>query len=80
MRISMSVRYALHTLIFQGNEGQGYSENDEDGRRGINLWRHREADHRVNLYRESNGVGAARKKGDNEIVEAEREGEQRACH
>ena len=65
-------------LDLQRNEGEDDGEKDQDGRCGVDFGRDREAHHRIDLDREGDRVRTAGEKGDDKIVEAEREGEQRA--
>src|SRR3546814_3799794 len=75
---SMRLRYRLHALKLERDESEDDGQDNEQRRRRVDLGRYREADHRIDLYREGDRVGAAGEIGDDEIVEAEREGQQRA--
>ncbi len=65
-------------LQLQRGSREQNGDDDEDGRCSVDFWRHREAHHRIDFHRERDRVRPGGEEGDDEIVEAERERQERA--
>src|ERR1041384_920448 len=67
---------ALATIII-GIVALG-DDADDDGGKGVDVWRHNEAEFGEDHHREGRGAGAGHEAGDDEVVEGEREAEEPA--
>ena len=74
--LSSSSAPLLCITIIKDHQHDG--EHDQHGRCGVDLGRHREAQHRIDLDREGDRVRPGGEERDDEIVERQGEGEQRA--
>ena len=85
LSMARSVRGVAHGVERSAVEAlretqRGDADRHDDGRQRVDLRRDAEADHRVDLHRQRGrgAPGAGGEEGDDELVDREREGEQRA--
>ena len=64
----------------RGEHDQAQRQQHQQGGDGVHLGRDRDLDHRVDLQRQGRDAHPGGEEGDDEVVEREREGHQRAGH
>ena len=68
---------AAETVEARGQQQSTHGHQDDDGRNGVDLRREALADGGVDLHRQGGDAGRRQEIGDDELVERDREGEQR---